>query len=202
MTWLSIMTCDLSRMEGCPSIAYDYNSIVKNIGKCPKAQDQVNEIHETAIWQLLLLDRPLSPLSFYHPSLPMNSPYPPHDTVHFQTFSRYADMSAHPNEFLGGLTSTIDVPSLNLALNKTFALVNNPSLSETTMNWLPLNLFLNSWPICCVCCRSRAESISSRIYIGAGLNCSNDMMRDRAMRDLASQYLRFWQEGDIPLTTR
>lgn len=69
-----------------------------------------------------------------------------------------------------GLTSTTLVPSLNLARKRTFALVKRPSLRETTMNWLPLNLFRKSWPMCWVCCRSSAASISSRMYIGAGLN--------------------------------
>jgi hypothetical protein len=35
-----------------------------------------------------------------------------------------------------------------------------------------------------VCERSRAASTSSRMYIGAGLNCSSAMIKERAMRDL------------------
>ena len=49
---------------------------------------------------------------------------------------------------------------------------------------VPLNRVRNSCPMCCVCCRSRAASISSRMYIGAGLNCSNAIIRDSAISDL------------------
>lgn len=80
--------------------------------------------------------------------------------------------------------STTDVPSLNRVRKSTFAFVNKPSLSETTMNWEPLKRVRNNWPMCCVCDRSSAASISSKIYIGAGLNCKSDMMRDKAMREL------------------
>lgn len=80
--------------------------------------------------------------------------------------------------------STIEVPSLNRVRNKTLAFVNKPSLSETTMNWEPLNRVLNRCPICWVCDKSRAASISSKMYIGAGLNWSRDMINERAMRDL------------------
>jgi hypothetical protein len=80
--------------------------------------------------------------------------------------------------------STIEVPSLNRVRNRTLAFVNNPSLSETTMNWEPLNRVLNRCPMCWVCDRSKAASISSKMYIGAGLNWSRDMINDKAMRDL------------------
>ena len=86
--------------------------------------------------------------------------------------------------------STIDVPSRNLARKSTLAFVKRPSLSETTMNWEPLNRVRNSCPICCVCDRSKAASISSRIYIGAGLNWRRDMMRERAINDLC--YIPSW----------
>lgn len=52
------------------------------------------------------------------------------------------------------------------------------------MNWEPLKRVRKSCPICCVCDKSRAASISSRMYMGAGLNWRRDMMRERAMRDL------------------
>jgi hypothetical protein len=38
--------------------------------------------------------------------------------------------------------------------------------------------------MCCVCERSSAASISSRIYIGAGLNWRRAMIRERAISDL------------------
>lgn len=38
--------------------------------------------------------------------------------------------------------------------------------------------------MCWVCDKSSAASISSRIYIGAGLNCKRDMIKERAMSDL------------------
>jgi len=79
--------------------------------------------------------------------------------------------------------STMDVPSRNRVLKSTLAFVKRPSLSDTTMNCEPLNRVRNSCPICCVCERSKAASISSKMYIGAGLNCSSDMMRDRAIKD-------------------
>ncbi|OMH86422.1 hypothetical protein AX774_g10 [Zancudomyces culisetae] len=44
----------------------------------------------------------------------------------------------------------------------------------TTINWEPLKRVLNSRPMFCVCDKSSAASISSRMYIGAGLNCKNN----------------------------
>lgn len=76
------------------------------------------------------------------------------------------------------------VPSLNLVRKIRFAFWNIPSFRLTTMNWLPLNLVLIRRPIFCVCDRSRAASTSSRMYMGAGLNCRSAMMRERAMSDL------------------
>jgi hypothetical protein len=62
--------------------------------------------------------------------------------------------------------------------------VKRPSLSETTMNCAPRNRVRKSVPMCCVCERSSAASISSRMYIGAGLNCSSAMISESAMSDL------------------
>ena len=69
-------------------------------------------------------------------------------------------------------------------LKSTFAFVKRPSLRLTTMNWLPLKRLLNSWPMCCVWDKSSAASISSRMYMGAGLNWSKDMIKERAIKDL------------------
>ena len=80
--------------------------------------------------------------------------------------------------------STIDVPSRKRARKRTLAFVKSPSLRETTMNCDPLNRVRNNWPMCCVCERSNAASISSRIYIGAGLNWSKAIIRERAIKDL------------------
>jgi hypothetical protein len=93
-------------------------------------------------------------------------------------------LSYIPDPDLCAVRSTIDVPSRNRARNSTFAFVNKPSLRETTMNWEPLKRVRKSWPMCCVCERSRAASISSRMYIGAGLNWRRAMMRESAIRDL------------------
>lgn len=70
----------------------------------------------------------------------------------------------------GVVLSTTDVPSLNLVLNKTLALLNMPSFNETTKNCDPLNLVRNNEPMFWVCDKSRAASTSSRMYMGAGLN--------------------------------
>ena len=60
-------------------------------------------------------------------------------------------------------------------------------MSDTTINCEPLKRVRKSWPMCCVCDRSRAASISSRIYIGAGLNCRRDMIRESAMSELGKR---------------
>ena len=76
------------------------------------------------------------------------------------------------------------VPSWKRVRNIRFAFWNMPSFKLTTMNWLPLNLVLISRPIFCVCDKSNAASTSSRIYIGAGLNCSRARMRESAISEL------------------
>ena len=78
----------------------------------------------------------------------------------------------------------MDVPSRKRVRKSTFAFVKRPSLSETTMNCEPLKRVRKSCPMCCVCDRSSAASISSRMYIGAGLNWRRDMIRDKAMSEL------------------
>lgn len=78
----------------------------------------------------------------------------------------------------------MDVPSSNLVRNNTFALENKPSFNDTTMNCAPLNRVRNRWPMCWVWDRSSAASISSRMYIGAGLNCRRAMINDNAIREL------------------
>ena len=83
------------------------------------------------------------------------------------------------------MTLTTLVPSENLVLKTRLAFWNMPSFKLTTMNWLPLNLVLISRPIFCVCDRSSAASTSSKMYIGAGLNCSSAKIRESAMSDLA-----------------
>lgn len=80
------------------------------------------------------------------------------------------------------------VPSLNLVLNIRLAFWNMPSFKLTTMNCDPLNLVLINRPMFCVCERSRAASTSSRMYMGAGLNWSNAMIRERAMSDLPTHH--------------
>ena len=52
------------------------------------------------------------------------------------------------------------------------------------MNCEPLNRFLMRSPMFCVCEGSSAASTSSRMYMGAGLNCSSAMMSERAISDL------------------
>lgn len=102
--------------------------------------------------------------------------------------------------------STILVPSLNLVLNNTFAFVNSPSFNETTINCDPLNRVRNNWPICCVWLKSRAASISSKMYIGAGLNWRRDMIRERAISErwppLSSVRLCFQTDPRRTLTSR
>ena len=81
------------------------------------------------------------------------------------------------------MTDTTDVPSWNLVRNTLLALVNIPSFNETTINCDPLNLVLIRCPIFWVCERSNAASTSSKIYIGAGLNCNNAMIKDNAIKE-------------------
>jgi hypothetical protein len=89
---------------------------------------------------------------------------------------------------LCAVLSTMLVPSLNFVLKRTLALVNKPSFNDTTINCDPLNRVRNSCPICCVCDRSSAASISSKIYIGAGLNCSSAIINESAISDLHTRF--------------
>lgn len=62
---------------------------------------------------------------------------------------------------------TVEVPSMKRVRNSTFAWLNIPSFRDTTINcecgkWVRI-----MWPMFCVWLRSRAESISSRMYLGA-----------------------------------
>jgi hypothetical protein len=92
--------------------------------------------------------------------------------------------------------STTLVPSRKRVRKRTFALVKRPSLSETTMNCAPRKRVRKSVPMCCVCDRSSAASISSRMYIGAGLNCSSAMINDSAMSDLLCALCKMcWEMG-------
>ena len=59
------------------------------------------------------------------------------------------------------------------------------------MNCAPWNRVLISRPIFCVCDRSSAASTSSRMYIGAGLNCSRAKISESAIRDLERALVRF-----------
>lgn len=76
------------------------------------------------------------------------------------------------------------VPSWKRVRNIRLAFWNMPSFRLTTMNWLPLNLVLINRPMFCVCDKSNAASTSSRIYMGAGLNCSRARISERAISDL------------------
>jgi len=72
----------------------------------------------------------------------------------------------------------------SFTLKMTLALLNIPSLSDIIMNWEWEKCVLNICPIFCVLERSRASSISSRMYIGAGLKRRRDRMRDKASKEL------------------
>lgn len=56
-----------------------------------------------------------------------------------------------------------DIPSMNLVVNKTLALLNIPGFKDTMINCECLKCFFNIVPIFSVCERSKAASISSRI---------------------------------------
>ena len=58
--------------------------------------------------------------------------------------------------------ATVDTPSTNFVRKTTFALLNMPSLSETTMNCDALKWARSMTPMFCVWDRSRAASTSSR----------------------------------------
>mmetsp|Transcript_31258 Transcript_31258/g.67136 ORF Transcript_31258/g.67136 Transcript_31258/m.67136 type:complete len:472 (-) Transcript_31258:741-2156(-) len=77
----------------------------------------------------------------------------------------------------------VETPSTNFVRKSTFALLNIPSLRETTMNcdcWKCVRIIC---PIFCVWLKSSAASISSRMYTGAGLKRSKDRTSDSATRD-------------------
>mmetsp|Transcript_50030 Transcript_50030/g.160048 ORF Transcript_50030/g.160048 Transcript_50030/m.160048 type:complete len:201 (+) Transcript_50030:341-943(+) len=67
--------------------------------------------------------------------------------------------------------------------NSTFAWLNMPSLRETTMNCEWGKCVRIMWPMFCVWLRSRAESISSRMYMGAGLKSSRAKTSDSASNE-------------------
>ena len=101
---------------------------------------------------------------------------------------------------------TVDTPSTNLVLKRTFALLNIPSFNNElrTAKMTPQHLTDILYTIgtervkeslgrpdsddvliecTCVWERSSAASTSSRMYTGAGLNSSRDRMRERARID-------------------
>ena len=78
------------------------------------------------------------------------------------------------------------MPSQNRVRKRTFAFVNRPSLTETTINYAPRNRVRKSVPICCVRERSSAASISSGMYFGAGLNFNSAIISDSVMSDVES----------------
>ena len=59
--------------------------------------------------------------------------------------------------------ATVETPSMNRVLKRTLALLNMPSLRETTMNCECLKCDRSIWPMFCVCDKSRAASTSSRM---------------------------------------
>mmetsp|Transcript_56421 Transcript_56421/g.175011 ORF Transcript_56421/g.175011 Transcript_56421/m.175011 type:complete len:201 (+) Transcript_56421:371-973(+) len=66
---------------------------------------------------------------------------------------------------------------------RTFAWLNMPSLRDTTMNCEWGKCVRIMWPMFCVWLKSRAESISSRMYIGAGLKSRSASTRERDSRE-------------------
>ena len=58
---------------------------------------------------------------------------------------------------------TVETPSMNLVLYKTLALLNMPSLRDTTMNCECLKWARNIWPMFWVWDKSNAASTSSKI---------------------------------------
>mmetsp|Transcript_2393 Transcript_2393/g.6592 ORF Transcript_2393/g.6592 Transcript_2393/m.6592 type:complete len:212 (+) Transcript_2393:508-1143(+) len=79
--------------------------------------------------------------------------------------------------------ATVDVPSMKRVRKSTFALLNMPSFSDTMMNCELGKCWRIIAPMFCVWLRSSAESISSRMYIGAGLKRSRASTSDRASSD-------------------
>mmetsp|Transcript_14713 Transcript_14713/g.50803 ORF Transcript_14713/g.50803 Transcript_14713/m.50803 type:complete len:202 (-) Transcript_14713:661-1266(-) len=88
----------------------------------------------------------------------------------------------------------------------TLALLNMPSLRETTMNWDALKCARSMLPMFCVWLRSSAASTSSRMYMGAGLKRSMDSTRLSAMSDrwppLSSESESFQRLPNATLTSR
>jgi len=84
--------------------------------------------------------------------------------------------------------STTLVPSRNCVRKSTFAFVNRPSFSLFQRDDDGLgpaeSCAEDRVSICCVCERSGAVSISSRMYISAGLNLGGTMISDSPMSDL------------------
>mmetsp|Transcript_33990 Transcript_33990/g.79503 ORF Transcript_33990/g.79503 Transcript_33990/m.79503 type:complete len:329 (+) Transcript_33990:40-1026(+) len=79
--------------------------------------------------------------------------------------------------------ATVEVPSTKRVRKSTLALLNMPSLSDTTMNCECGKCVRIMWPMFWVWLKSKAESISSRMYIGAGLNRRSASTSERARRD-------------------
>mmetsp|Transcript_8273 Transcript_8273/g.16703 ORF Transcript_8273/g.16703 Transcript_8273/m.16703 type:complete len:220 (-) Transcript_8273:2882-3541(-) len=77
---------------------------------------------------------------------------------------------------------TVETPSTNLVLKMVLALLNMPSLRETTMNWEFLKCVRSMFPMFWVWLKSRAASTSSRMYIGAGLKSNILRMSESARR--------------------
>lgn len=78
----------------------------------------------------------------------------------------------------------VDMPSTNLVLKSTLALLNMPFFRDTTMNCELLKCRFSMVPMFSVWDRSRAASTSSRMYSGAGLNSSMARIKDSATSDL------------------
>mmetsp|Transcript_1380 Transcript_1380/g.3746 ORF Transcript_1380/g.3746 Transcript_1380/m.3746 type:complete len:201 (+) Transcript_1380:428-1030(+) len=64
-----------------------------------------------------------------------------------------------------------------------FAWLNMPSLRETTMNCEWGKCVRIIWPMFCVWLKSNAESISSRMYIGAGLKSNKARTKESASKE-------------------
>mmetsp|Transcript_18205 Transcript_18205/g.58882 ORF Transcript_18205/g.58882 Transcript_18205/m.58882 type:complete len:251 (+) Transcript_18205:18-770(+) len=106
----------------------------------------------------------------------------------------------------GTVLVTCEMPSTNLVRKITLALLNIPSLRETTTNCECGKCCLIIRPMFCVWERSRAASTSSRMYRGAGLKRSSARIRERARSDLcppdSSVRLCFHTPPNATLTSR
>mmetsp|Transcript_75892 Transcript_75892/g.162809 ORF Transcript_75892/g.162809 Transcript_75892/m.162809 type:complete len:212 (-) Transcript_75892:1273-1908(-) len=78
---------------------------------------------------------------------------------------------------------TMEVPSMKRVRKSTLAWLNMPSFKETTMNCESGKCVRIMWPMFWVWLKSSAESISSRMYMGAGLKRSKANTSDRANND-------------------